>query len=79
MAQAAAADRGEEVLDGLHVLICAHRKFLHLSRTGSRRVAAGGTSGGQRLSDIRVRLEMDSQKDGVRLDRFPECFGDDRG
>src|SRR3984893_10427638 len=44
MTQAAAADRGEEVLHGLHVLICAHRNFLHLGRTGSGRVPAGGTS-----------------------------------
>src|ERR1700682_4019934 len=35
--------------------------------------------GRQRLRDIRVRLEMDSQKDDVRLDRFREFFGNDRG
>src|ERR1700704_1552150 len=33
----------------------------------------------QRLRDIRVRLEMDSQKDDVRLDRFRDFFGNDRG
>src|ERR1700736_3320353 len=33
----------------------------------------------QRLRDIRVRLETDSQKDDVRLDRFREFFGNDRG
>src|SRR3984885_12528500 len=33
----------------------------------------------QRLRDIRVRLETDSQKDDVRLDRFCEFFGHDRG
>src|SRR6267154_2301146 len=35
--------------------------------------------GRQRLRDIRVRLETDSQKDDVRLDRFREFFGNDRG
>src|ERR1700676_4224856 len=33
----------------------------------------------QRLRDIRVRLETDSQKGDVRLDRFREFFGNDRG
>src|SRR3984885_3580009 len=33
----------------------------------------------QRLRDVRVRLETDSQKDDVRLDCFRECFGNDRG
>src|SRR6202022_1468588 len=33
----------------------------------------------QRLRDIRVRLETDSQKDDVRLDRFRQLFGNDRG
>src|ERR1700731_3732912 len=33
----------------------------------------------QCLRDIRVRLETDSQKDDVRLDRFREFFGNDRG
>src|SRR5476649_362281 len=33
----------------------------------------------QRLRDIRVRLEADSQKDDVRLDRFRQFFGNDRG
>jgi hypothetical protein len=33
----------------------------------------------QRLRDIRVRLETDSQKNDVRLDRFREFFGNDRG
>src|ERR1700720_2688052 len=33
----------------------------------------------QRLRDSRVRLETDSQKDDVRLDRFREFFGNDRG
>jgi hypothetical protein len=31
--------------------------------------------GGQRLRDILVRLETDSQKDDVRLDRFRQFFG----
>jgi AAA ATPase domain len=35
--------------------------------------------GGQRLRDIPVRLETDSQKDDVRLDRFGQVFGKDRG
>src|ERR1700691_1667415 len=35
--------------------------------------------GGQRLRDIRMRLETDSQKDDVRLDRFRQLFGNDRG
>src|SRR6202789_1199089 len=35
--------------------------------------------GGQRLRDVLVRLETDSQKDDVRLDRFREFFGNDRG
>src|SRR3984893_3903840 len=35
--------------------------------------------GGQRLRDILVRLETDSQKDDVRLDRFRQLFGNDRG
>src|SRR6202789_4657277 len=35
--------------------------------------------GGQRLRDISVRLETDSQKDDVRLDRFREFFGNDGG
>jgi hypothetical protein len=35
--------------------------------------------GGQRLRDILVRLETDSQKDDVRLDRFRQFFGNDRG
>src|ERR1700730_5935015 len=35
--------------------------------------------GRQRLRDVLVRLETDSQKDGVRLDRFRQCFGNDRG
>src|ERR1700680_4730517 len=35
--------------------------------------------GGERLRDIRVRLETDSQKDDVRLDGFRQRFGDDRG
>src|ERR1700730_17325905 len=35
--------------------------------------------GRQRLRDIRVRLETDSQKGDVRLDRFREFFGNDRG
>src|ERR1700676_5585227 len=35
--------------------------------------------GGQRLRDISVRLETDRQKDDVRLDRFRQSFGDDRG
>jgi hypothetical protein len=34
---------------------------------------------GERLRDIRVRFETDRQKDEVRLDRFRQCFGDDRG
>src|SRR6202140_355585 len=34
--------------------------------------------GGQRLRDIRVRLETDGQKDDVRLDCFRQCFGNDR-
>src|SRR6202161_1866794 len=34
---------------------------------------------GQRLRDISVRVEMDRQKDDVRLDGFRQCFGDDRG
>src|ERR1700675_4295776 len=34
---------------------------------------------GQRLRNIRVRLETDSQKNDVRLDRFREFFGNDRG
>src|ERR1700736_3200996 len=33
----------------------------------------------QRLRDIRVRLETDSQKDDIRLDRFRQFFGNDRG
>src|ERR1700693_143873 len=33
----------------------------------------------QRLRDSRVRLETDSQKDDVRLDRFREFFWNDRG
>src|ERR1700716_1396694 len=33
---------------------------------------------GQRLRDIRVRLETNSQKDDVRLDRFRQFFGNDR-
>src|ERR1700722_7731679 len=33
----------------------------------------------QRLRDIRVRLETDSQEDNVRLDRFRQCFGNDLG
>src|SRR6202034_4757363 len=33
----------------------------------------------QRFREIRVRLETDSQKDDVRLDRFREFFGNDRG
>src|SRR5450432_1204194 len=35
--------------------------------------------GGQRLRDIPVRLETDGQKDDVRLDRFRQLFGNDRG
>src|SRR5450432_1692174 len=35
--------------------------------------------GRQRLRDIPVRLETDSQKDDVRLDGFRQCFGNDRG
>ena len=35
--------------------------------------------GGQRLRDIRVRLETDGQEDDVRLDCFRQCFGNDRG
>src|SRR5450631_3332963 len=35
--------------------------------------------GRQRLRDIPVRLETDSQKDDVRLDRFRQLFGNDRG
>src|SRR5882757_9849318 len=35
--------------------------------------------GRQRLRDIRVRLEMDSQKDDVGLDRFRQFFGNDLG
>src|ERR1700716_3919909 len=35
--------------------------------------------GGQRLRDIPVRLETDSQKDDVRLDRFRQFFGNDLG
>src|SRR5580700_3165033 len=35
--------------------------------------------GAQRLCDIRVGFEADRQKDDVRLDRFRQCFGDDRG
>src|SRR5450755_3679268 len=35
--------------------------------------------GRQRLRDILVRLETDSQKDDVRLDRFRQLFGNDRG
>src|SRR5580704_12506521 len=35
--------------------------------------------GGQRLRDIRVRLETDRQKDDVRLDRFRQLFGNDLG
>ena len=31
--------------------------------------------GGQRLRDIRVRLETDGQEDDVRLDRFRQRFG----
>src|ERR1700677_680023 len=34
--------------------------------------------GRQRLRDIRVRLETDSQKDDVRLDGFRQLFGDNR-
>src|SRR5580704_17164126 len=33
--------------------------------------------GAQRLRDILVRLETDSQKDDVRLDRFRQLFGND--
>src|SRR5205814_10214095 len=33
----------------------------------------------QRLRDIPVRLETDSQKDNVRLDRFRQALGKDRG
>src|SRR5581483_7415339 len=33
----------------------------------------------QRLRDIRVRLETDSQKDDVRLDGFRQCCGNDLG
>src|SRR5450755_1613695 len=35
--------------------------------------------GRQLLRDILVRLETDSQKDDVRLDRFRQLFGNDRG
>jgi hypothetical protein len=35
--------------------------------------------GGQRLRNILVRLETDGQKDDVRLDRFRQFFGNDRG
>src|ERR1700722_19660182 len=35
--------------------------------------------GRQSVRDILVRLETDSQKDDVRLDRFREFFGNDRG
>src|SRR3984957_13474917 len=35
--------------------------------------------GRQRLRDIPVRLETDCQKDDVRLDRFRQLFGNDRG
>src|SRR3984957_20486494 len=35
--------------------------------------------GRQRLRDVLVRLETDSQKDDVRLDRFRQLFGNDRG
>src|ERR1700716_1337482 len=35
--------------------------------------------GGQRLRDMPVRLETDSQKDDVRLDGFRQCFGNDLG
>ena len=35
--------------------------------------------GGERLRNIRVRLETDSQKEDVRLDGFRQCFGNDRG
>src|SRR3984957_14547929 len=35
--------------------------------------------GRQRLRDIRVRLETDSQKDDVRLDGFRQFFGNDLG
>src|ERR1700738_5530947 len=35
--------------------------------------------GGQRLRDISVRLETDRQKDDVRLARFRQFLGDDRG
>src|SRR5476651_268117 len=34
--------------------------------------------GGQRLRNILMRLETDSQKDNVRLDRFRQFFGNDR-
>src|ERR1019366_7236838 len=35
--------------------------------------------GGERLRDIRVRLETDSQKDDVRLDDVRQFFGNDLG
>src|SRR5450432_3092725 len=35
--------------------------------------------GGQRLRDILVRLEADSQKDDVRLDSLRQCCGNDPG
>src|ERR1700685_4183196 len=34
--------------------------------------------GRQRLRDIPVRLETDSQKDDIRLDGFRQLFGDNR-
>src|SRR5664279_2934978 len=35
--------------------------------------------GGERLRDIRMRLETDRQKDVVRLDGLRQCFGNDFG
>jgi len=33
----------------------------------------------QRLRDLLVRIETDSQEENVRLDCFRQCFGNDRG
>src|ERR1700691_3746618 len=55
-------------------------QFLRGHAVGIRHIDDGlPLPAGQRLRDISVRLETECQKDDVRLDRFRQFFGDDRG